>query len=54
VLDDRPGRRHRGGADGRRIGRDVDPRALQRELLRQGAYLSPAVEAALRAPTAAT
>jgi hypothetical protein len=26
--------------------RDVDPRAIQRELLRQGAYLSPAVEAA--------
>ena len=34
--------------------RDLDPRAIQRELLRQGAYLSPAVEAALRAPTAAT
>jgi hypothetical protein len=34
--------------------RDVDPRVIQRELLRQGAYLSPAVEAALRAPAAAT
>jgi len=34
--------------------RDVDPRAIQRELLRQGAFLSPAVEAGLRAPAAAT
>jgi hypothetical protein len=34
--------------------REVDPRAIQRELLRQGAYLSPSVEAALRLPAAAT
>jgi hypothetical protein len=34
--------------------RDLDPRAIQRELLRQGAYLSPSVQAALRLPTAAT
>ena len=33
--------------------RDLDPRAIQRELLRQGAYLSPAAEAALRAPAVA-
>jgi hypothetical protein len=34
--------------------RDLDPRAIQRELLRQGAYLSPAVEGALRSPAATT
>jgi hypothetical protein len=33
--------------------REVAPGAIQRELLRQGAYLSPAVEAALRPATAA-
>jgi hypothetical protein len=33
--------------------RDVDAGAIQRELLRQGAYLSPAVEAALRPAPAA-
>lgn len=33
--------------------RDLDPRAIQRELSRQGAYLSPSVEAALRVPAAA-
>ncbi|TMJ75941.1 MAG: FAD-dependent oxidoreductase, partial [Alphaproteobacteria bacterium] len=33
--------------------RDVAPAAIQHELLRQGAYLSPAVEAALRPATAA-
>jgi hypothetical protein len=32
--------------------RDVPPALIQRELLRQGAYLSPAVEAALQAPAA--
>ena len=26
--------------------RDLDPRDIQRELLRQGAYLSPSIEAA--------
>jgi hypothetical protein len=33
--------------------RDVDAGAIQRELLRQGAYLSPAVESALRPASAA-
>ena len=33
--------------------RDLDPRAIQRELLRQGAYLSPAAEVALRVPAVA-
>jgi hypothetical protein len=33
--------------------RDLDTRAVQRELLRQGAYLSPAVEQALRPASAA-
>ena len=33
--------------------RDVAPSAIQHELLRQGAYLSPAVEAALRPASAA-
>jgi hypothetical protein len=33
--------------------RDVEPRAIQHELLRQGAYLSPAAEAALRPASAA-
>jgi hypothetical protein len=33
--------------------RDLDARAIQRELLRQGAYLSPSVEAALRVPAVA-
>ena len=33
--------------------RDVDAGAIQRELLRQGAYLSPAIERALRPASAA-
>jgi len=33
--------------------RAVDARAIQRELLRQGAYLSPSVEAALHPASAA-
>ena len=33
--------------------RDVAASAIQHELLRQGAYLSPAVEAALRPASAA-
>jgi hypothetical protein len=33
--------------------RDLDARTIQRELLRQGVYLSPAVEAALAPASAA-
>ncbi len=33
--------------------RDLDPRAIQRELSRQGAYLSPSIDAALGVPAAA-
>jgi len=33
--------------------RDLDVAAIQRELLRQGAYLSPSIAAALQAPAAA-
>ena len=33
--------------------RDLDARAIQHELLRQGAYLSPAIEQALRPASAA-
>jgi hypothetical protein len=33
--------------------RDIEASAIQHQLLRQGAYLSPAVEAALRPASAA-
>jgi hypothetical protein len=40
-------------ATGSQRPRDVDARALQRELLRQGAYLSPAIVAAIASASAA-
>jgi hypothetical protein len=40
-------------ADGGRQPRDLDPRLIQRELLRQGAYLSPAVAANVAVTSAA-
>ena len=52
MLVHRPGRRRRRGARGRHgyaCRATSAPSAIQRELLRQGAYLSPATEAALGA-----